>query len=126
MNYRHPWNIGTLLVGIGLLIAGSFYYEALDWDIPISLIMAGFSYLSAAWSLNVLVKREWRKFPLMLFFTWWTVDGCYALYWYFKNPMALELMREANWPASLALYWACGVVWSMPEIWREQINPAKS
>ena len=126
MNYRHPWNIGSLLVGIGLLIAGSFYYEALDWDIPISLIMAGFSYLSAAWSLNVLVKREWRKFPLMLFFTWWTVDGCYALYWYFKNPMALELMREANWPASLALYWACGVVWSMPEIWREQINPAKS
>ena len=126
MNYRHPWNIGSLLVGIGLLIAGSFYYEALDWDIPISLIMAGFSYLSAAWSLNVLVKREWRKFPLMFFFTWWTVDGCYALYWYFKNPVALELMREANWPASLALYWACGVVWSMPEIWREHINPAKS
>ena len=122
MNYRHPWNIGTLLVGVGLLIAGSFYYEALDWDIPISLIMAGFSYLSAAWSLNVLVKREWRKFPLMLFLTWWTVDGCYALYWYFKNPVALELMREANWPASLALYWACGFVWLLPETWRGMSN----
>ena len=80
--------------------------------------MAGFSYLTAAWSLHVLVKRDWRKFPLMLFFTWWTVDGCYALYWYFKNPVALELMREANWPASLALYWACGLVWSLPKIWR--------
>lgn len=122
MNYFHPWNIGTLLVGIGLLIAGSFYYEAPDWDIPISLIMAGFSYLTAAWSLKVLVKREWRKFPLMLLFTWWTVDGCYALYWYFKNPVALELMREANWPASLALYWACGVVWLLPEIWRERVK----
>ncbi len=116
MNYRHPWNIGTLLVGIGLLIAGSFYYGAPDWDIPISLIMAGFSYLTAAWSLNVLVQRQWRKFPLMLFFTWWTVDGCYALYWYFKNPVALEMMRDVNWPASLVLYWACGVVWSMDRI----------
>ena len=118
MLYRHSWNIGTLLVGIGLLIAGSFYYEAPDWDIPISLIMAGFSYLTATWSFHVLVKREWRKFPLMLFLTWWTVDGCYALYWYFKNPLALELMREANWPASLALYWVCGLVWSLPKIWR--------
>lgn len=124
MNYRHPWNIGTLFVGIGLLITGSSYFEAPDWDIPISLIMAGFSYLTAAWALNVLVKREWRNFPLMLFFTWWTVDGCYALYWYFKNPVALEMMREANAPASLALYWACGAVWSLPEIWRERVTHA--
>lgn len=122
MDYFHPWNLETLFVGIALLITGSFYYEAPDWDIPISLIMAGFSYLTAAWSLNVLVKRNWRKFPLMLFFTWWTVDGCYALYWYFKNPVALALMREANWPASLALYWACGVVWLLPEIWHERVN----
>lgn len=42
MNFRHPWNIGTLFVGIGLLIAGSSYFKALDWDISISLIMAGF------------------------------------------------------------------------------------
>jgi hypothetical protein len=54
----------------------------------------------------------------MLLLTWWTVDGCYALYWSFRNPVALEMMREANWPASLALYWACGLVWSMPSIWK--------
>ena len=117
MNYRHPWNLTTLAIGIALLIGGSFYYQAPDWDIPISLIMAAFSYLTAAWSLSVLVKRKWRQFPLMLFYTWWTVDGCYALYWYFKDPMALEMMREANWPASLCLYWACGLVWSIPELW---------
>lgn len=116
MNYRHPWNIATLSIGVALLVAGSFWYEAPDWDIPISLIMAGFSYLTAAWSLKVLVKRDWKNFPLMLFFTWWTVDGCYALYWHFQNPVALELMREANWPASLSLYWACGLVWSAPDL----------
>jgi hypothetical protein len=116
MNYLQPWNMATLAIGIALLIGGSFYYQAPDWDIPISLIMAAFSYLTAAWSLNVLVKRKWRQFPLMLFYTWWTVDGCYALYWYFKDPVALEMMREANWPASLCLYWACGLVWSIPKL----------
>jgi hypothetical protein len=47
----------------------------------------------------------------MLFFTWFTVDGCYAIYWHFKNPVVLELMRSVNFPASLSLYGMCGIVW---------------
>ena len=112
MRYTSKWNLATLGMGVCLLIGGSFYYQAPDWDIPISLIMAGFSYLSAAWSLQVIVFRVWRLWPLMLVATWWAVDGCYALYWSFQNPVVLELMREANWPASLCLYLACGLVWS--------------
>lgn len=50
-------------------------------------------------------------FPQMLFYTWFTVDGCYWIYWHFQNPEALAMMREANFPASLALYGACGLVW---------------
>lgn len=119
MNYTHPWNLGTLLIGVGLLVIGSFYYDAPDWDIPISLIMAAFTYLSAVWSLKVILQRRWRMFPPMLVAVWWTVDGCYALYWYFINPIALELMREANWPASLSLYFACAVVWLLPNIWTD-------
>lgn len=109
--YRRPWKLFTLSMGIALLIAGSFVYEAPDWDIPISLIMAGFSYLTASWSMHVMVERRWRQWPLMLFFTWWTVDGCYALYWVFVDPVALDMMRSANAPASLSLYWMCGLVW---------------
>lgn len=112
MLFRSRWNLATLGIGIALLIGGSFYYQAPDWDIPISLIMAGFAYLTAAWSMQVMVQRVWRHWPLMLLATWWTVDGCYALYWSIQNPAALALMRDANWPASLALYWACGLVWS--------------
>lgn len=106
-----PWKLSTLAVGIGLLIWGSFHYGAPDWDIPVSLIMALFAYLSAGWSMHVMVERRWRDFPLMLLATWWSVDGCYALYWYFKDPVALELMRAANAPTSLSLYWMCGLVW---------------
>jgi len=106
-----PWKLFTLAIGIALLIVGSYYYSAPDWDIPISLIMAIFAYLTAPWSIRILIERRWRQWPLMLFFTWFTVDGCYAIYWHFKNPIALELMRSANFPASLSLYGICGIVW---------------
>lgn len=116
-----PWKLFTLSVGIGLLVAGSFIYEAPDWDIPICFIMALMAYLTASWSMHVMVERRWRQWPLMLFWTWFTVDGCYWLYWHFKNPVALELMREANAPASLSLYWLCGLIWfyrgTMREMW---------
>jgi hypothetical protein len=109
--YLRPWKLATLTLGIALLIGGSFYYEAPDWDIPISLIMALLAYLTAPWSLRVIVERQWRQWPAMLFAAWFTVDGCYWIYWHFKNPVALELMREVNFPASLSLYAMCGLVW---------------
>lgn len=109
--YLRPWKLGTLMLGIGLLIAGSFYYGAPDWDIPISFIMAVLAYLTAPWSLRVLIERRWRQWPLMLFLTWFTVDGSYWIYWSFKDPVALDLMRSANFPASLSLYGICGLVW---------------
>lgn len=109
--YLRPWKLASLAAGIALLIAGSFYFEAPDWDIPISLIMAALAYLTAPWSLRVILERRWRWWPLMLFFTWFTVDGCYAIYWHFTNPIVLPLMRDANFLASLSLYGLCGVVW---------------
>ena len=94
-----------------MLVLGSFHYEAPDWDVPISFIMAGFAYLTAPWSLRVIVERRWRLWPAMLLATWFTVDGCYAIYWHFRNPVALAMMRDANFLASLTLYGVCGLVW---------------
>ena len=109
--YLRPWKLTTLAIGIALLIVGAFYYEAPDWDIPISLIMAILAYLSAPWSLRVLVERKWQRLPAMLFATWFSVDGSYAIYWHYKNPVALDMMRDANFFASLSLYGICGVLW---------------
>lgn len=61
--------------------------------------------------MRVILERQWKHFPLMLFYTWVSVDGCYWLYWHFKDPVALELMREANFFASLSLYGICGLIW---------------
>lgn len=109
--YLRPWKLATLACGLGLLISGSFYYRAPDWDIPISFIMALLAYLTAPWSLRVLLERRWKLLPAALFATWFSVDGCYWIYWHFKNPVALDMMREANFFASLALYGLCGVIW---------------
>ena len=109
--YLRPWKLFTLAIGITLLILGSFYYSAPDWDIPISLIMAILTYITAPYSLRVILERRWRLWPAMLLATWFTVDGCYAIYWSLKNPVALEMMRSANFPASLSLYGICGIIW---------------
>lgn len=126
MEYMRPWKLLALLVGVVLLVVGSFYYQAPDWDIPISLIMAFFAYLTASWSMRVVLERQWQRLPLMLFFTWFTVDGCYWLYWSFKDPVALELMREVNFPASLSLYGMCGLVWYHKGSLRQLIAKAKA
>lgn len=124
--YTRPWKLASLAAGITLLIMGSFYYQAPDWDIPISFIMALFAYLTAPWSLRVILERQWRKFPLMLFYTWFTVDGCYWLYWHFQHPEALVLMRDVNFPASLSLYGMCGLVWLYQGSLKQLILEAKT
>lgn len=124
--YKRPWKLFALVVGLGLLIIGSFYYQAPDWDIPISLIMALFAYLTASWSMHVVLEREWKKFPLMLFYTWFSIDGCYWIYWHFKDPQALALMRDANFFASFSLYAMCGLVWYYPGSLKQLIAEAKS
>ena len=109
--FLRPWKLATLCGGLSALIAGAYLTPAPDWDVGISVIMAGVAYVTAPWSMRVMVERRWRQWPLMLLATWFGVDGCYWLYWSWRNPVALELMREANAPASLSLYWMCGLLW---------------
>jgi hypothetical protein len=116
--FLRPWKLVTLAIGIAALIAGSFHWRAPDWDIPISIIMALVAYLTAPWSMHVLLERRWRWWPAMIVATWFGVDGCYWLYWNWRDPVALEMMRDANAPASLSLYWMCGVFW----YWRGSLS----
>lgn len=122
VEHLRPWKLATLGLGLSLLIAGSFYFRAPDWDVPISVIMALSTYLAAPWSLRVLLDRRWKALPAALAATWFSIDGCYWLYWRWRDPAALS-MRGANFLASLALYGICGVLWlyegSLRELWTE-------
>jgi len=118
-----PWKLFSLVCGIALLIVGADFFDYPDWDVAVSLIMAIPTYLTAAWSMRVVLERRWNKLPLALLWTYISVDGLYSLYWHFQNPAVLEQMRMGNAPASLALYGVCGLVWlyqgSLKELYRE-------
>ena len=62
--YLRPWKLFTLAAGIALLVIGALLEIAPDWDIAISLIMAVLAYLTAPWSLGVLLQGRWRLLPL--------------------------------------------------------------
>ena len=111
VEYLRPWKLFSLACGIVLLVIGAYWSGLPDWDVPISYIMAGLTYFTASSSLRVFLERRWRQMPLAVFWTWWSVDGSYALYWYFKNPIVLDELRMYNAPASLGLYGMCGVLW---------------
>ena len=108
--YLRPWKLTTLAIGLGLLLIGAHYEVAIDWDYPISFIMATLTYLSAPWAVQVFRCKRWHYVPLALFWYYFTVDGCYWLYWSNVKPDAL-IMREANFFASSCLYWLCGFIW---------------
>lgn len=116
MKYTHPFNVTSYVLGTLLLIVGSFYSSAPDWDVSISLIMSVFCYMFATPTILAILNRDWTKLLVMGLATWWTVDGCYYLYWSYVDPSVLILSRDVNWPASLALYGSAGVVWLIPTL----------
>ena len=103
-----PWKLFTLAVGLVLLIVGSFYYKISDWDIGISIVMGVLTYLTAPWSVRILLQRQYRFWPLAIFFWYFSVDGSYWLYHtFFGNQM----IRDWNLYTSTPLYFIMGCFW---------------
>jgi hypothetical protein len=54
-------------IGIALPIVGSFDWQAPDWDVPVSILMALVAYATAPWCMRAMLERRWRAWPAMLF-----------------------------------------------------------
>ena len=102
----------TFLIGLSWLIYGALNYGYPDWDIGVSLLMATATYFTADKVVMAIRKREWHRWPTMLFYTWFAVDGTYLWYWTFKDRVVLLAMRDAQWQFSLCLFLLCGVIWT--------------
>jgi len=120
--FRRPWKLGTLALGILLLLVGSVVTPAPDWDTGISFIMAILTYLTAPWLIHVIRRLDWRRVPIALALAWFSIDGCYWIYWSMVDHAAL-VMRPANAFASTFLYLLMGMVWvypgSLKQLWLE-------
>lgn len=108
--YLAPWRLASLGAGIALLIAGSRYQPAPDWDVGVSVLMATCTYIAAPFFVDTLWRRRWTLLPLAILGAWFAVDGCYWLYWSLVDPAAL-VMRDIQWEASLCFFLICGMIW---------------
>ena len=102
----------TFLIGLSWLLYGALTYGYPDWDIGVSLLMATATYFTADKVVRSIRFGLWRTWPLMLFYTWFAVDGTYLIYWTIKDRVILLQMRDSQWPFSLCLFLLLGVVWS--------------
>lgn len=109
--YVHPFNLLTLIVGIAILVFGSITTRYIDWTISVSILIATATYICAPLSLRLLFTR-W--FLVSIFLCWFCIDGIYSAYFFFIERN-VSLVREANFWASLPLYWMMGLIWSLPK-----------
>jgi len=97
------------------LLFGALNYGIADWDVGISVLMGGLTYLLAPWTLRTILlglryrARHWLpKIGVALFVAWFVVDGVYVLY---HTAMGNQMFRAENFYASSALYLLAGAVW---------------
>ena len=112
MNSKSSFKNLTFLIGLSWLLYGALTYGYPDWDIGVSLLMATATYFTADKVVRSIRFGLWRTWPLMLFYTWFAVDGTYLIYWTIKDRVILLQMRDSQWPFSLCLFLLLGVVWS--------------
>jgi len=110
-----PWKLLSFGVGMAWLLYGARSYGISDWDVGISLIMGGLTYLCAPWSVRVTLHclryrpRFWGLWiAAALFVAWIVVDGVYVLY---HTVMGNPMLRVENFYASSALYFLAGAIW---------------
>lgn len=103
------WKNSTFLVGLSWLLYGAIYFEYPDWDIPISILMACSTYLTADKLILSIKQKSYPKIALYSLGAWWSIDGSYCLYWSLVDSSVM--IREGQWMMSLCLYLLCGFVW---------------
>jgi len=110
-----PWKLITFALGMAWLIYGARVYGISDWDVGISLIMGGLTYVCAPWSVLVLHQalRYRRKGWVVLVLAallpaMFSVDW---VYWLYHSAVGNRMLRWENFKVSMALYFICGIGW---------------
>ena len=108
------WKPLTFLVGLSWLLWGALFFHYDDWDIGISILMAGCTYLTAeqfiaSWKKAIKEKRLSWALIGWCFCAWASIDGVYWLYWSLVDSRVA--IRTGQWPMSACLYLLCGFVW---------------
>src|SRR5512137_1352468 len=87
LELRRPWKLATFVMGMLWLLYGAVCYGICDWDIGVSFIMGGLTYVFAPWSVITVydsIRSRPRFWPLRLLAAFipamLAVDWSYWLY----------------------------------------------
>ena len=112
---KRPWKLFSFAAGMAWLIYGAINYNIPDWDIGVSLLMGGLTYVCAPLSVRVILlsvrDRQpywWFWLALALLAALFAVDWVYVLY---HSAMGNQMFRQENFHASSVLYFLAGAVW---------------
>ena len=110
-----PWKLLSLAIGMTWLIFGALNYGIADWDVGISLLIGGLTYLCGPWSVRVILlslrhrPRYWVLWIMAaLVVALFVVDWVYVLY---HTLVGNQMFRLENFYVSSAVYFLAGSVW---------------
>lgn len=108
-----PLRLMSLIVGIGILIAGSIWTPSIDWDVPLCFVMGLPAYVLAPWAFRQMYYLRWKWMPLAGLAMWFVIDGVYSAYWTLMGFDSLAIFRPANFFYCIWLFWISGFVWNI-------------
>lgn len=110
-----PWKLATFGIGMAWLLYGAINYGIADWDVGISLIMGGLTYVCAPWSVSMILNAVYRRTAgwilqvlAALVVAWLVVD---SVYWVYHTAMGNRMFRLENLRTSSAMYFLAGALW---------------
>lgn len=121
-----PWKLATFAFGLALLLAGAVYYRYGDWDVGISFVMGGLTYVLAPWCVLTLVyvvrerpRDAALRLAAALLAAWFVIDGVYVAY---HTAVGNRMLRLDNLVTSTPLFLLCGIGWgwrgTLVELWK--------
>lgn len=120
-----PWKLATFGVGMSWLLYGAVSYDISDWDVGISLIMGGVTYVVAPWSVTTIytaIRFRLRGWPLHLVAAF--IPALFAVdwvYWLYHTAVGNRMLRWENFKTSMAFYFLCGILWYFPGSLKELV-----
>lgn len=125
-----PWKLSSFAIGMLWLIYGALCYGICDWDVGVSLLMGGLTYLFAPWSVAAIyhaVRFRPKRWPVQiaaaLVPAMFTVDWGY---WLYHSAVGNTMLRWENFKVSMALYFICGLLWWYRGSLRELVTEIRS
>ena len=127
-----PWKLTTFFMALGYYIWGAYYYQVPTWDVPVSLIMGGLTYLFAPWtvkSAQYLIKVRPRHWVRGLFvcaaITYGCASGSYELYNWWHLGYHPPPTYWANLFYSIPVFIGAGLVWKFDGSLRELLETVR-